>query len=101
MTTPSFADFQTADRRLVLLRALAAAVMHRANNFLLRSFCDRIGHAVSTDVLAADLAWLREVGLVKLDTTEPGVIVAELTPRGLDVAEGRSEHPGVAKPRPV
>lgn len=96
----NFETFQTEDRRLVVLRALAASAQYRANAYLLRSFCDRVGHTVSADRLAADLAWLREAGLLSIDQPQPDVTVATLLARGLDVAEGRVDHPGVKRPMP-
>lgn len=95
----TFDEFQTEDRRLVILRALSAAAEYRANGFLLRTYCDTVGHTVSTDRLAADAAWLDEQGLVK-SVTQANVMVVTLTERGLDVAQGRAKVPGVARPRP-
>lgn len=96
----SFAQHQTEDRRLVLLKGLAASVQYRANGALLRRFADQVGHTASHDLIAADLAWLDEAGLCTTDNTTPGLTVATLTARGLDVSEGRAVHPGVARPRP-
>lgn len=95
----SFAEFQAADRRLVLLRALEAAAQYRANAFLLRRYCDSLGHVAGADVIARDLAHLAGLGLLELEQTGD-VMVATLTVRGLDVATGRTEVPGVAKPAP-
>lgn len=97
--TLSYSEFEAQDRRLVLLRALAHAAQYRANGLLLRRYCQAVGHVVSADRLAADLAWLREQGLADLDTVE-GVTVATLTERGLDVANGSAEVPGVQRPQP-
>lgn len=94
----NFDEFQTQDRRLVLLRALEAAVQYRANAYLLRAFADSLGHVVSADKLDTDLAWLAEQGLVTLER-QP-VAVATLTARGLDVASGRASVPGVKRPLP-
>lgn len=94
----SFAEYQTADRRLVLLKGLQAAAQYRANAYLLRHFADSVGHVVSADRIAQDLAWLSEQGLITLDT-QP-VVVATLTERGLDVATGRAVVPGVQRPAP-
>lgn len=96
----NFNQFQTEDRRLVILRALAASAQYRANAYLLRSFCDRVGHTVSADLLAADLAWLREAGLISIEQPQADVTVAMLLVRGLDVADGRADHPGVKRPMP-
>lgn len=95
----NFNEFQTRDRRLVLLRGLEAAVQYRANALLLRRYCDAMGHVVSADRIEADLAWLAEQSLA---TTEQhaGVTIATLTQRGQDVAVGRAEHPGVQRPMP-
>lgn len=95
----NFAAFQEHDRRLVILRALQSAAQYRANAFLLRRFCDSLGHVVGADRIAADLAWLRDSGLVAL-AQEAEVCVATLTVRGLDVATGRTTVPGVQTPQP-
>jgi hypothetical protein len=93
-----FMDFQTEDRRLVLLRGLASAVQYRANAYLLRAYCDGVGHVVSAERLETDLAWLAEQSLLSLETKP--VLVATLTARGLDVATGRAVQPGVKRPMP-
>lgn len=97
----NYAQFETQDRRLVILKALAAAAQYRANAYLLRRFAEQVGHTVSADKIAGDLAWLAEAELLTTDKPAPDVVVATLTARGLDVAEGRADHPGVAKPRPT
>lgn len=97
----NYANFETEDRRLVLLKGLAAAAQYRANAYLLRRFCDQVGHTASADKIAGDLAWLVEAGLITSTAPAPDVVVATLTTRGLDVADGRAVHPGVAKPRPT
>lgn len=97
----NYAQFETEDRRLVLLKGLAAAAQYRANAYLLRRFAEQVGHTASADRIAGDLAWLGEAGLLSTEQPSPDVTVATLTARGLDVAEGRAVHPGVAKPRPT
>lgn len=94
-----FRDFEQQDRRLVLLRGLLFAAQYRANSMLLQRYLDHVGHVTSQDKLATELQWLREQGLVNLDVID-GVTVAELTLRGMDVADGRAAAPGVARPRP-
>jgi hypothetical protein len=95
----NFDEFQTADRRLVILRGLESAVQYRANGYLLRRYCEALGHTVSADRLEADLAWLAEQGLAER-SAEAGVTVVTLTVRGLDVATGRARVPGVQTPQP-
>lgn len=95
----SFENYLTEDRRLVLLKALQATAQYQANGYLLKHFASSVGHTVSSDRIAQDLAWLREQGLVTL--AEAGeVTVATLTTRGLDVATGATVVPGVKRPAP-
>lgn len=95
----NYEEFQTQDRRLVLLKALEGATQYRANAYLLRTFCDHFGHTVSSDRIEQDVAWLAEQGLLKSASVD-GVTIATLTARGLDVAQGRATVPGVKKPAP-
>lgn len=92
----------TEDRRLSLLLVLQATPGYSANQFLLSQAIDGVyGHKASIDQVRGDLAWLAEQGLVT--TREPGnsgVMLAELTARGADVAAGRAVVPGVKKPLP-
>ena len=95
----SYADFEAEDRRLVLLRALQHAAQYRTNAFLLRRYCESVGHTVSADRLENDLAWLKEQGLIELQSPQ-GISVATLTTRGLDVATGATTAPGVQRLQP-
>ncbi|WP_310463271.1 ArsR family transcriptional regulator [Sphaerotilus sp.] len=101
MTGPAmdFELFQTQDRRLVLLRALENADGYQANSILLGRYCTAVGHRVSADRMAQDIAWLREQSLVMVRDLE-GLSVVTLTDRGLDVALGNTRVPGVARPQP-
>lgn len=95
----NFDKFQTEDRRLMILRLLAELPGYSANEYVLRAALEDYGHAVSGDRIAGDLAWLTEQGLA---TTREiaSVVIATLTPRGLDVAHGRAVVPGVRRPGP-
>lgn len=95
----SFAQLLSEDRRLVLLRLLSAAPEYTANAFVLRPGLESLGHAMSADQLATELAWLAEQGLVELEAVA-NVTVARLTARGADVAAGRVVTPGVKRPEP-
>lgn len=95
----NFAQAETEDRRLVLLRGLHASAAYRANAYLLRRFAESVGHTVSADRIEQDIAWLAEQGLAERLVSQ-GVTVATLTQRGQDVAEGSATVPGVARPRP-
>jgi hypothetical protein len=95
----SFAKLVQADMRLVVLRVLAEDADYSHNEYVLRSALRSLGHNVSVDLLRTELAWLAEQGLLAVaDTT--GVMVAKLTARGLDVANGAVVIPGVKRPEP-
>jgi hypothetical protein len=96
-TMSSFEKMQTEDRRLTILSGLAASTQLTANGYLLQAFCDTLGHRVGHERIAGDIEWLREQGLVTVSSTGQ-VVIATLTARGQDVANGRSHCPGVKTP---
>ncbi|MDC9620126.1 ArsR family transcriptional regulator [Xenorhabdus sp. XENO-7] len=87
-----------ADQRLVLLRSLAECG-GEANESVLQTCLDTYGHRLSRDRVRSHLGWLEEQGLCSVNDVA-GCLVATLTGRGVDVAEGRSTVPGVKRPRP-
>lgn len=95
----TFRTMLTKDRRLVILRFLAEDAGYKLNTSVLQSALDAYGHSVTRDQVAVDAAWLAEQELVRCEQLGP-VTVVELTARGADVASGRAEIPGVARPRP-
>lgn len=88
----------TEDRRLVILRLLLDSAAYTANEYILQTMTERLGHVVSADLVRTDLAWLQEQGLIKIDQVAD-VQIAHLLVRGEDVARGRIEVPGVKRPR--
>lgn len=94
-----FKDFVREDRLLEILLFLSATAGYGASHFLLHTAIDRVGHVVAMDMLLADLQWLGEHGLIEIDHSGESQI-ARLKQRGLDVAEGRSTHPGIKRPKP-
>lgn len=94
----SFSDYLRKDVRLVVLRILCEMPSYRANSSVIATVLHQFGHAVTRDQVKTELRWLAEQGLVDLD--EAGsVLVATLTERGQDVAEGRAVVDGIARPR--
>ncbi len=94
----SFSEYLRRDVRLVSLRILSETPSYRANSSVLSNLLHQFGHSVTRDQVKTELRWLEEQGLLKLE--EAGsVLVATLTERGQDVAEGRAFVDGVAKPR--
>jgi hypothetical protein len=84
-------------RRLAILVSLSLATRYRLILSDLRAVVDGAGYPASLDRLRADVAWLEETGLVGFE--RPAEIV-EITARGLDVAGGYAEVPGVGRPGP-
>ena len=82
----------------MILRVLLESAAYTANEYLLHSMVERLGHVVSTDRIHTDLAWLKEQGLISVDDVAT-VLVAKLQARGEDAARGRVEVPGVKRPR--
>lgn len=87
------------DRRLKLLALLSDSSAWQAGAPMLQLALGSLGHAVALDAVNADLAWLRDAGLVALSNVG-GIHIALLSGRGMDVAAGRTQVPGVARPRP-
>lgn len=97
----SFAERLREDRRLVLLRILAAQNGYFANSSVLHAGLVHLGVAASRDDVLTDLHWLHGQGLLaSLTEAVPGVEVATLNKRGADVAGGLAVVPGVSRPSP-
>lgn len=92
----SYKDEVERARRLAMLQALYFADGYCLHRQLLRTRVEAAGYVTSGDKLAAEIAWLAEIGLV-----EPLELDAvRLTGRGADVALGRAQVPGVRRPYP-
>ncbi len=94
----SFADYLRKDVRLVTLRVLSEMPSYRANSSVVAGVMDQFGHSVTRDQIKTELRWLEEQGLVTIEQAG-SVLVATLTERGQDVAEGRAVVDGIARPR--
>ncbi|WP_414499158.1 ArsR family transcriptional regulator [Stenotrophomonas maltophilia] len=98
MTHITFAERMREDRRLVLLRLLVEQNGYRANSSTLHAGLDHLAVAATRDDVLTDLTWLGEQGLVRTSEAVPGVLVAQLTQRGQDTANGMTSVPGVRRP---
>lgn len=100
----SLTKIMQEDRRLVILRILHEDSDYSVNDSLLGKALAAYGHGVGRDVVRTELAWLAEQGLVTVEgLPRPGrdpLQVATLTSRGAEVAEGRAQVPGIARPTP-
>jgi len=96
----SFQARITEDQRLVILRALAEdSAGYELNESILHTILADFGHKCSRDKVKTELQWLQEQGLITTSTAA-ACIIARLTSRGLDVAQGNTTVPGVKRPSP-
>jgi hypothetical protein len=98
----TFTDRLREDRRLVLLRLLSEQPGYRANSSNLHAGHSTLGIAASRDDVTTDLHWLRDQSLVVLEPVPevPELLIASITARGDDVANGVAIVPGVRRPGP-
>jgi Fe2+ or Zn2+ uptake regulation protein len=94
----NYSDFLRHDQRLVLLRILLEMPAYKANSSVLANMLSQLGHSVSRDLVKTELRWLSEQGMLAVQEVA-SVLVATLSERGQDVAEGRAVVDGIARPR--
>jgi len=87
-------------RRLAILQLLEVAGGYEISEPLLALALRDTGLGVSTEALADDLRFLRSERLVDLGELAD-LLVARLTQRGLETAQGILRVAGVARPVPV
>lgn len=87
------------DQRLVILRSLVDAG-YDANESILDDCLALYGHKISRDLVRNHLNWLEEQGLVRIERLNGSFMVATITQRGVDVANGEAVVDGVKRPRP-
>lgn len=97
----SIRDTIAEHQRLCVLRLLSAAPTYALNDSILRGGLNDFGLGIGRDELRGMLTWLESNGLLTLAAPVETAIVARLTERGLDIAEGRAAYPGVHKPSPA
>lgn len=95
----SFAEYLAEDRRLVILRALEACAGYESNESLISTVIRQFGHVASRDQVRTDFVWLKEQGLVTIEEIEH-LMIAKLTQRGFETAQGIVTSPGVKRPSP-
>ena len=95
-----YRKFVAEDVRRIVLDELARQPGWRLNDDLLLRVLESYGHNKSRDYIRAELDWLEKTRAVTL-TEVGGIVIAELTERGLDHVERRKLIAGVARPKPV
>lgn len=96
----SYIDAVAADIRLRILQLLSQAPEYTQPEAAVSDALGaRYGHRLASDRLAIETAWLDDAGFLARFPVGATAILT-LSARGLDVATGRAQVPGVARPRP-
>lgn len=92
-------ELMAQDRRLVLLQALIQAPDYAMRETVLIRLLEGQRLAIGRDELRIEMRWLSNLGLVDVEYFGD-VQAARITPRGIDVAAGRTLVDGIARPQP-
>ena len=92
-----YSDYLRRHRRLAMLRTLEQAPQYRSNESMITQVLNSLAIATTRDQVRTELLWLAEQGFV---TTEDvgGLLIAEATQAGQEIALGRRTHPDIEKP---
>ncbi len=96
----SYKTVVTEDRRLAILRFLQEEGDYAMNDSVMQKALRQIGHGTSRDVVRSDFSWLAELGLIALERVMDDLFVANISPRGIEVATGMARVSGVSRPSP-
>ncbi|UYZ84297.1 ArsR family transcriptional regulator [Entomomonas sp. E2T0] len=94
----TYKELLTEQERLVILRVLTELNGYTSNNSIITELLKKWGLKVSHDQVKTHLRWLDEQGLITIEDIN-GVLIATLTERGEDVANGFATVDGVKRPR--
>jgi len=89
-------DIQNEHARRSILLALEA-LNYTSNDSMIKDSCEHFANPMSSDQVRTQLGWLAEQGLVNIKRNG-SYMIATLTSRGQDVANGRSFVDGVKRP---
>lgn len=92
----SYQETVAAARRLAILLALFFASGYTLNRRALRDQVEKTGYVCSADLFDSEIEWLAEMGLVQRLELD----AISISERGVDVALGKSQTPGVRRPSP-
>lgn len=99
MSGGRFHDFLAEDRRLAVLRLLVECRGSASESVIqkgLRALGHRVG--VDRDIVRGDFRFLEDAGLCVIEFFQDKVMIAEISRRGVAVADGQITVEGVAEP---
>ncbi|RJF70886.1 hypothetical protein [Rhodopseudomonas palustris] len=92
-------DIIREEARLIVLRELHAQTNYALNDALLQQVLESFGIAKSRDWVREEIGYLDTVGAVTRNVAG-SVVVAKLTPKGVEHVERRLVIEGVKRPSP-
>ncbi|MEP9372605.1 hypothetical protein [Mesorhizobium sp. KR1-2] len=92
-----YGDAWTRHLRLAILRALLDLKGKTGHESLLTDMVGAVHIMADREQVRAEVIWLHKEEMVLADVKH-GALCATLTERGINIAEGRSDHPGVKRP---
>jgi Fe2+ or Zn2+ uptake regulation protein len=92
----NYDQFNRKHRRLSILRILEGAPGYASNEAILHQMVNHFGITSTRDQVRGELAWLGELGLVKVEDLG-SLMMAKATERGIDIAQGMAHHPDIAR----
>ena len=93
-------DIQHSYNRRAILSALVYDSDYRLSLDMLDLILEAAGQTITRDRLENEVLWLEEQGLVTRLYPAPGLTVAALTDRGLEIARGKARAHGIRDLRP-
>lgn len=97
MSKLDFSRHMEEDARLVMLKELASQTNYTLNETILHSVIEAFGHNRSRDWLRTQLRKMEELGAIRL-TPAGSVLIAAISPAGIDHVLRRSVIEGIARP---
>jgi Fe2+ or Zn2+ uptake regulation protein len=95
----SYSEIVSKHRRLTILRFLADSPDYTSNASILTDVCNGYAVRSTRDQVTTDLLWLAEQGFVTREE-RGGFVIATVTQRGIEIAQGAARHDGIQRPRP-
>lgn len=93
-------DIIREEARLIMLRELHSQSNYALNDALLRDVLESFGIAKTREWVREELGYLENVGAVTR-TSAGSVVVAKLTPKGVEHVERRLVIEGIKRPSPA
>ena len=92
-------DIFGPNQRLIMLQGMENDNEYALSNDMLQRLLTAYRHKVGLSHVNEQVAWLEAHQLVTTEELENGIVIAKLTPLGLDVSRGLTRVEGVERPK--